>query len=304
MEVLSVIIPTYGRVGKIQKAIDSILIDNCFEVIVIDDNGEGTSNQVSTYNTLFHYIESGKIKYYPLKQNSGASFSRNFGIAKATGDYITFLDDDDYFLPGALLKKFNFFKNDTSEFDICCSHMRVKKNNEFISSNDDKFVGSLAKDFLLHGCSYTSMIMIKKSSILGIGGFISTPYLQDHTLMLKAHINNLTVCVYDDETFVHTIHGEETITNGKRPICGVVLRAELEKELSKKLDLNASELQSLNYRWNTINFYQQWLNYGVTYSLCKYLLNNVMLKSQNKSEYVESIKLVFKMLINYKYYTQ
>ena len=71
--------------------------------------------------------------------------------------------------------------------------MKVKEKNVYIETGDEKFIGENAKEFLLHGSSYTSMIMIKKSSIQKIGGFLITPYLQDHTLMLNAYINDLKV---------------------------------------------------------------------------------------------------------------
>ena len=104
---LSIIIPTYGRVSKIKNAIESALVNDAFEVIIIDDNGKGSEHQLSTERILNDYISSGKIRYYPLEKNSGAGIARNYGVDKANGKYITFLDDDDYFLEDILLQKSN-----------------------------------------------------------------------------------------------------------------------------------------------------------------------------------------------------
>ncbi|MBH0088505.1 glycosyltransferase family 2 protein [Pseudoalteromonas sp. NSLLW218] len=301
---LSIIIPTYGRANKIKIAIDSAIIDCDFEVIVVDDNGIGSKQQIETQKALEGYIKAGLIKYLPLKDNSGASLARNVGIEEASGRYITFLDDDDYFLPGELIAKLNYFKKERPDFDICGSDMKVKEKNVFIETGDEKFIGENAKKFLLHGSSYTSMIMIKKSSIQKIGGFLITPYLQDHTLMLNAYINDLKVCVYNRATFVHTIHEGGTITNGTRPIRGVELRCELERKLSGKLVLDKKDVRDLYYRWNTIEFYRRWLESGRSLSLLKFLLTKIFFYSNSKIDYVDSFKLLIKFLIKYQYYSK
>ena len=98
MSLVSVIIPTYNSVGYIEAAINSVLQQNYrpLEIVVIDDGS--TDN---TRDALEPLIKSGAIRYY-YKSNGGASSARNFGITKAKGDFIGFLDADDLFLPGML----------------------------------------------------------------------------------------------------------------------------------------------------------------------------------------------------------
>lgn len=301
---LSIIIPTYGRVGKIKNAIESALINEQFEVIVVDDNGKGNEHQLNTELVLAEYISSGKIQYYPLGNNCGAGIARNYGIDKAQGKYITFLDDDDFFIEKKLLDKLAFFKEQPSVYDICCSHMTVKINDKMVSAKDDQFIGSDAKSFLLNGSCYTSMIMIKKESLLSIGGFFDTPYLQDHTLMLKAYIKELQVCVFNKDVFVHTLHDEVTITTGKRPISGVSLRCELEKELASKLTLTIADMGELRYRWDTIEHHVEWINKGRSFCLFKNLILKVVLRSSTRSHLLDSFKLIFKFFLKYQYYSK
>jgi len=90
----SVIIPTYNRAEIIGKAIESILSQtyNYWELIIVDDGStDNTSEIINSYNDT-------RIKYF-YKKNEERSIARNYGIAKAKGDYISFLDDDDYYLP-------------------------------------------------------------------------------------------------------------------------------------------------------------------------------------------------------------
>lgn len=94
MKKISVIIPIYNAEKYIAKCLDSILIQSKenVELILINDGSTDRSEEiVSTY--LGKYKAS--IKY--IKQvNQGVANARNIGIEKATGDYIIFVDSDDY----------------------------------------------------------------------------------------------------------------------------------------------------------------------------------------------------------------
>jgi glycosyltransferase involved in cell wall biosynthesis len=299
---LSIIIPTYGRVNKILLAIESALVDSSFEVIVVDDNGKGSEHQLNTQDVLSGLISNERFSYYPLENNSGAGTARNYGVDKARGKYITFLDDDDFFIDNALQEKLEFFKNQNNEFEICCSHMRIERDGVVVKVGDERFVGNDAKSFLLNGSCYTSMIMIKKESLVSINGFFDTPYLQDHTLMLKAFLNDYKVCLFDEDVFVHTLHDEITITTGKRPIAGVALRCDLEKQLAKKQVLTKSENSAMQYRWNTIIYHTDWINKGRTIGLFSFLINKLVLRATTRLQVTESFKLLVKFFVKYQYY--
>ena len=97
---VSVVIPTYRRGKYIAKAIDSVLSQtyNNLEIIIIDDN---ISNSIEREQTqkIIEDINDSRILYIQNAKNLGGSLSRNVGIFKAKGEYITFLDDDDLYLP-------------------------------------------------------------------------------------------------------------------------------------------------------------------------------------------------------------
>lgn len=87
----SVIIPTYNRGYIIQNAIESVLSQTYtnYELIVIDDGSTDNTKEV-----LNQYGASSRVKYY-YKKNEGVSAARNYGIRRATGDIVSFLDSDD-----------------------------------------------------------------------------------------------------------------------------------------------------------------------------------------------------------------
>lgn len=103
MPIVSVIIPTYNRASFITKAIDSVLEQtfNDFEIIVIDD---GSTDQ--TKEKLKPY--QNKI-IYRYQENQGIAKARNQGLEIAQGDYIAFLDSDDFWKPEKIQKQIEFF---------------------------------------------------------------------------------------------------------------------------------------------------------------------------------------------------
>ena len=104
---ISFIIPAYNSANIIKRTIDSILNqknDLEYEIIIVDD---GSTDDL--YNKIFKYYfnKKEKVKYY-YKENGGVSEARNYGITKASGDYIIFVDNDDYINENLLndIKKF------------------------------------------------------------------------------------------------------------------------------------------------------------------------------------------------------
>lgn len=91
---ISVIIPAYNAASTIRQCIDSVLAQTYpdIEVIVVDD---GSSD--STANTIKeHYKEEKRVHYYAIKHTGREGAVRNYGIQRASGAYISFLDADDY----------------------------------------------------------------------------------------------------------------------------------------------------------------------------------------------------------------
>ena len=90
---ISFIIPSYNSASTIKRAIESILsqIANIkYEIIIVDDGSIDNTEEV-----LRNYEKDERIKYYK-KENSGVADTRNYGVKMATGEYIIFVDSDDY----------------------------------------------------------------------------------------------------------------------------------------------------------------------------------------------------------------
>lgn len=102
---VSVIIPTYNRAHLLGRAIRSVLAQTRqdFELIVVDD--------ASTDNTreVVGGFADPRVRYVRHDVNRGGTVAMNTGLQEARGEYVTFLDDDDEYLPQKLEKQLETF---------------------------------------------------------------------------------------------------------------------------------------------------------------------------------------------------
>lgn len=110
---ISVIIPVYNAEKYIEKAIFSALEQpEVFEVIVINDGS--TDNTENLLEQFKRNSEKVKIYYHEKGLNKGRSESRNLGIDKASGEFIAFLDADDYYLENRFINDMKVFRDNFS----------------------------------------------------------------------------------------------------------------------------------------------------------------------------------------------
>lgn len=92
---VSFIIPVYNVEQYLRQCIDSILqqsYDN-FEIILVDDGSTDSSSQLCDN----YAIKDNRVKVFH-KMNGGLSDARNFGLLHARGEYVIFLDSDDFWI--------------------------------------------------------------------------------------------------------------------------------------------------------------------------------------------------------------
>lgn len=101
---ISVIIPVYNGQAHIAEMIDSVINSSFtnFELILIDDGSTDNSESICK---LYESMDS-RIKYYK-KSNGGIASARNYGLKVAKGNYICFMDQDDYMKSDGLEKLYN-----------------------------------------------------------------------------------------------------------------------------------------------------------------------------------------------------
>ena len=122
---ISIIIPSYNEEKNISRCLDSVMNQTFsdFEVLCVDD---GSNDK--TYDIIKKYSEKDS-RIIPMKNpNKGVSSARNFGIENAKGDYIGFVDSDDFIQPQMYEFLYKAVTENNCEFSVC----RYKKTSEFI----------------------------------------------------------------------------------------------------------------------------------------------------------------------------
>lgn len=118
---VSVIVPNYNGGAFIEQALDSIVAQSYtnIEIIAVDDGSSDDSAEI-----LEHYKSTEPRMKVVFQENSGVAVARNVGIGCATGDYIAFLDSDDYWHPEKLSLQIKFLEKSPS-FAVCFSSFLV-----------------------------------------------------------------------------------------------------------------------------------------------------------------------------------
>ena len=125
---VSVIIPTFNRPAFLEEALQSVLAQTVsdYEVIIIDDGSEGRFQ--ARIQDLRRF--GAHISTYRFPSKRGVSVARNFGLEKATGDYILFLDDDDLLHPQMLKATLSVFeKNPEADIVTCLSNAFIDRSS-------------------------------------------------------------------------------------------------------------------------------------------------------------------------------
>lgn len=122
---ISIIVPIYNAEKYLNKCIKSLINQTKeeLEFILVNDGSTDSSEEIiKTY-------KDKRIKYFKNK-NQGIGKTRNFGIEKATGKYIMFLDSDDYLREDAC--QILYEKAETEKLDlVICDFYRVEEENDF-----------------------------------------------------------------------------------------------------------------------------------------------------------------------------
>lgn len=173
-KLVSVIIPTYSRPEFIKRAIKSVLNQSYkpIEIIVVDDNGRNTENQVETEKTLSSFIKSNQIKYIIHETNRNGSAARNTGAQASHGEYITFLDDDDVLLPEKIAKQVYAIEQNP-QYTAAYTGFRIIRNSKILKEVHPQAQGNLHYNLLslTWGIGTGSNPLYKKCAFTAIGGF-------------------------------------------------------------------------------------------------------------------------------------
>ncbi len=183
---VTVVIPTYGRTDYVKEAIESVINQTYknIEIIVCDDN----ASNIDTRNKIIEIVSQyPSIQLILNNTNLGGALNRNEGIKASKGELVSFLDDDDVYLPTRIEKVVNLYKKHINE--------RIGIIYTYAYYTDDKLnVTGMKKTqptdnplykHMLNCLAPTSQWTIPRSVFDEVGMFEQTPCKQDSILLLK-----------------------------------------------------------------------------------------------------------------------
>lgn len=193
---VSIIIPSYNHGNYLKRALKSIEEQTyqSWEVIVIDNHSiDNTDEIVSNFS-------SKKIKYIKIHNNGIIAKSRNAGIKLAKGEWVAFLDSDDWWMPKKLEIASNYFDK---KIDFIYHNLRIIDENDSLSFqkniNSRKLKTPVLLDLIINGNAIgNSSVVVRKKLLNAIGG------ISENRQMIAAEDFNTWMRIADiTENFVY-----------------------------------------------------------------------------------------------------
>ena len=184
--VVSVIIPTFNRWPLVGEAVESVFAQSYsdFELIVVDDGStDETQQELAKFRSGLRLF---------AKAREGVAAARNFGVSRAVGRYVAFLDSDDLWRPKKLEMQTAFMEKDPA-VQICQTEeiwlrngVRVNPKSRHQKPSGDIFIRSLQLCLVS-----PSAVMMTKELFSRFGGFDEGfPVCEDYDLWLRIAVEH------------------------------------------------------------------------------------------------------------------
>jgi GT2 family glycosyltransferase len=184
--VVTVVIPTFNRWPLVGEAVESVFTQSYsdFELIVVDDGStDETQKELAKFRSRLRFF---------LKAREGVAAARNFGVSRAVGRYVAFLDSDDLWRPKKLEMQTAFMEKNPA-VQICQTEeiwlrhgVRVNPKSRHQKPSGDIFVRSLELCLVS-----PSAVMMTKELFSRFGGFDERfPVCEDYDLWLRIAVEH------------------------------------------------------------------------------------------------------------------
>lgn len=216
---VSAIITTHNRLSLLPRAIESVLAQtypNIECIVVSDASTDGTIEYCLAHKDI-HFVD------IPKEESKGANHARNEGVKVAKGEYVAFLDDDDYWLPTKIEKQVALIKEKKCDLVYCGAMIeRILDGGEveyYERLQLEEAQGDLSRYILQHIVVLTSQVLTQKKAVINAGLFDEkVRFWQEYELTIRMAQNgqfyfvNEPLIVYRFDTY-----DLDRLTNKYRP---------------------------------------------------------------------------------------
>ena len=208
MHKISIVVPVYNVEKYVDRCLMSLVTQTLqdIEIIIVNDGSQDKSVEI-----IEKYLKENptKIKYYE-KKNGGLSSARNYGIEYATGEYIAFLDSDDYVETNMYEEMYNLAKKENADMVECdfiweweFGKKIFDKRREYKTKED-----MMKKPRVIAWNKIYKREILNKNKIRFPDGLI----YEDLEFFLKL-LPHLNIISYINKYFVHYTQREDSIIN-------------------------------------------------------------------------------------------
>ncbi len=219
---ISVIIPVYNVEEYLRECVDSVLNQTygIFEIILVDDGSADSSGTICD-----EYIEKDERVTVVHQKNGGLSVARNTGLSEAKGDYIYFLDSDDYITENAFEILLGIAEKDSSDIvffdavsfadkgDFTVKQNYIRKNKYQTAGGLDVF-SQMTENKEFH--SAVPLLFISRKFLLNSGiSFVPDIIYEDmiFTYQLFCKASTVSQC---DKALYHRRYRKNSITTSSK----------------------------------------------------------------------------------------
>ena len=203
---ISVIMLTYNREALVGRAIESILAQSLrnFEFIIIDNGSTDNSGKIADE----YAVRDNRIRVFH-KARGNIGFGRNVGLSAARGDYIAFIDDDDWVEPDYLEFLYQLLVEYGADASICGTTAAFSEKRCVMSAEEAVIETMWRKLFKV---GFPGKLF--RGSIIGNLRFPEDTIHDDCFLMHKV-LSNAERIAYDGTLKYHIFHGASSTTTWK-----------------------------------------------------------------------------------------
>lgn len=305
----SIIMPVYNTGSRLNKSIASILEQSYknWELIIIDDGSKDDSLKIAK-----KFAKQNKNVKVFHQDNAGPGAARNFGIKKAQGDFIAFLDSDDYYDENFLEIIDNELKNNNVDV-IFYSNVKELENGKIIGgTNLVKYQNcskeQIIKMQLMGVIPWGATLKTVKASIVKECSFSKIPVGEELIYSFNVLTKSKDFKILDNSLYhyIHTEDGQHT-KGGYDPWRLVVDEVYKYLNETKKYKQYEKELNGLAMKALSIAIYRYYCNFN--FRIAKKHIKRIIMEYKNKyninnieKDIMDKSSIIILTLINWRAY--
>lgn len=227
---VSVVVATYHREKDLGRALESLIAQDypALEIVLVDDNGDPGWNETVAGIAEEVLSRTDRVLFQRLVNcpNQGSAETRNIGIRAARGEYVTFLDDDDEYLPQKVSRQLRAMVDAEADYSLTDLLLYLEDGKLTDRRIRTYLQNAAQKDLLTYHLMYhltgTDTMMFRTDYLLRIGGFPPIDVGDEFYLMKEAITEGGKFCYLPGCDVKAYVHLGETggLSSGERKIEG------------------------------------------------------------------------------------